>query len=131
MPSGRAIDDNDPLSRRDEGIDPPIDVSRQLSTQISKSKAGDDEFDSITITNASSSVVDTHLLVVVKGLSKRVQLQNASGMTSGGDPYLRVFLPQGVLNPRQSISIRLVFDRKPNASPVSYSLSFLSGQGTP
>jgi cytochrome c peroxidase len=131
MLSGKAIDDNDPLSRRDQGIDPPIDVTNHLDVRVSKSKSGDDEFDAVTITNESSVVVDTHLLVVVKGLSRRVQLQNASGITSAGDPYIRVFLPQGVLNPRQSISINLVFNRKPNASAVTYSLSFLSGQGTP
>jgi cytochrome c peroxidase len=130
MLSGLAIDNNDPLSRRDEGLE-FLDVTGELSTQLSKSKAGDDETDTYEITNTSSSIVDTHLLVIVRGLSNQIHLENASGITTGGDPYLRVFLPQGVLNPGQSISQRLVFERKRNAPPLSYTLSFLSGQGKP
>jgi hypothetical protein len=74
--------------------------------------------------------VDTHLLVIVRGLSKQIQLENASGTTKSGDPYIREFLPNGVLEPGQSISQSLVFEGKGNA-PVSYTLDFLSGQGKP
>jgi hypothetical protein len=76
--------------------------------------------------------VDTHLLIVVEGLSGQVQMTNASGTTSTGDPYLRVFLPEGVLLPGQSTVVGLTFAQwVPHASPVSYTLSFLSGQGNP
>jgi hypothetical protein len=128
--SGLAMDSNDPLTRRDEGLE-FLDVTGALGTQVSRSKAGDDEVDTYTITNTSSSIVDTHLLVIVRGLSKQVRMANASGITSGGDPYLRVFLPQGVLKPGQSISVNLVFEQKGNAAPSSYRLNFLSGQGNP
>jgi hypothetical protein len=74
--------------------------------------------------------VDTHLLVIVRGLSNQVELENASGTTKGGDPYIRVFLPNGVLQPGQSISQSLVFKEQGNA-PVSFTLDFLSGQGNP
>jgi hypothetical protein len=128
--SGLAMDDNDPLSRRDEGLE-FLDVTGELGTQLRKVRAGDNEVDTYKITNTSSSIVDTHLLVIVQGLPKQIHMANASGITSGGDPYLRVYLPQGVLNPGQSISQGLVFERKSNAPPVSYTLRFLSGQGKP
>lgn len=111
------------------------------------------------ITNTSTSIVDTHLLVIVQGLSPDFQLVNASGFTRGGDtvflpngsltgdlvpgpssgdPYIRVFLPvtaifgerDAVLLPGQSISETLVFKREGSAQ-LNYTLDFLSGQGTP
>src|SRR5262249_19527838 len=128
--SGLAMDSNDPLSRRDEGLE-FLDVTGELGTQLSRGKAGDDEVDTYKITNTSSSIVDTHLLVIVRGLPKQIRLENASGITSSGAPYLRVFLPQGVLKPGQSISQSLVFEQKSNAAPLRYTLNFLSGQGNP
>jgi cytochrome c peroxidase len=88
MLSHSAIDENDPLARRDEGLE-FFDVTSQLSAQVSKSRSGDDEVDAYQITNNSSSVVDTHLLIIVNGLSPQVRMENASGLTRGGDPYLR------------------------------------------
>jgi hypothetical protein len=85
------------------------------------------------ITNSSASIIDTHLLIVVVGLPSHVQLENASGITSTGEPFVRVFLPDGVLEPGENITQQLIF-RRPggnNASPVSYALRLLSGQGTP
>ena len=130
MLSGLAIDDNDPLARRDEGLE-FLDVTNQLGTELSKYQSGDDEAHAYKITNTSSSIVDTHLLVVVQGLPKQIRMENASGITKSGDPYLRVFLPNGVLNPGQSISEKLVFERRPDVPPLSYTLNFLSGQGNP
>ena len=83
------------------------------------------------MTNNGSLIVDTHLLMVVPGLSNQIQLENASGVTSTGDPYLRVFLPDGVLLPGQSILTTLLFKRQAHAPPVSYTLILLSGQGSP
>jgi Di-haem cytochrome c peroxidase len=152
MPSGLAIDSNDPLSRRDQGLE-FLDVTQQLSVarigsddgddddgddndddnyrEANRSRGGRREVDVIRITNNSSSIVDTHLLVIVDGLSDRTRLENASGITTAGDPYLRVFLRDGVLNPGQSIVRRLRFRSRSNARPVSYTLKFLSGQGNP
>ena len=130
MLSGLAIDDNDPLTRRDEGLE-FLNVTGKLGTQVRKYKAGDDEVDTYQIVNTSSTVVDTHLLVIVHGLPKQIRMENASGTTKAGDPYVRVFLPGGVLNPGQAISQRLVFERNSNARPFSYTLAFLSGQGKP
>lgn len=125
MPSGRPISNNDPLSRRDAGLE-FLDVTQQLNV----TGGNDSQRQTINITNHSSSIVDTHLLVIVRGLSGETRLENASGTTKSGDPYIRVFLPNGVLNPGQSIFQSLVFRMDAKAS-VSYTLTFLSGQGNP
>jgi hypothetical protein len=134
MLSGLAIDDNDPLARRDEGLE-FLDVTSRLSTQLRVASKGDDEVSILRITNISSSPVDTHLLVIVAGLSAVVRMENASGTTRDGKPYLRVFLPDGLLKPGQSIERRLVFERRSirhfAAAPVHFGFTFLSGQGNP
>jgi hypothetical protein len=51
-----------------------------------------------------------------------------------GDPYIRVFLHDGVLAPGQSIHPTLMFERHSrsfDAAPVRYSIELLSGQGKP
>jgi cytochrome c peroxidase len=130
MLSGLAIDDNDPLARRDQGLE-FLDVSGQLDTKSARYKTDESETDTWNITNSSSSVVDTHLLVIVEGLPDGVRLVNASGVTSKGDPYLRVFLRDGVLNPGQGITERLVFQLPQNTPALNYTVQFLSGQGAP
>lgn len=133
MPSGLAIDDNDPLARRDEGLE-FLDVTSQLAVKrIASNAQGGRQTDQYRIMNNSQSVVDTHLLIIVGGLSGGIQLENASGTTHSGEPYIRVFLPNGVLQPGQDILQTLIF-RRPggnNAPPVAYFLDFLSGQGNP
>jgi hypothetical protein len=105
---------------------------------LTRDISGQREVDTYTITNIStatdvSGIVDTNLLIIAQGLAKGVQLENASAISSSGNPYLRVFLPtNGVLNPGQSIVRQLIFDkRQPSSKPVSYTLDFLSGQGKP
>jgi cytochrome c peroxidase len=133
MLSGLAIDNNDPLTRRDEGLE-FLDVTSQASAEKigSNSKAAL-QTDDYRITNRGLSAVDTHLLIVVRGLSREIPLENASGTTRGGDPYIRVFLPDGVLQPGQSIVQSLIFRRQGgnNGPAVSYVLDLLSGQGNP
>jgi hypothetical protein len=91
----------------------------------------------VRITNNSLTGIDTHLLVIVQGLSGQARLVNASGTTSSGDPYLRVFLPGGELPPGQSIVQMLRFEprgdhsRGPSDQAVRYSVRLLSGQGNP
>jgi len=126
------------LSRRDEGLE-FLDVTSEVDVALVESNRvggggsddGDRQEDVYKITNNSSSVVDTNLLIIVKGLSKGFELRNASGVTSTSDPYLRVFLPNGVLLAGQSIVKSLVFERQPHEPPANYSLTFLSGQGRP
>ena len=131
MPSGLPRSNDDALSRRDMGLEfldltGLVDIARTGSNN-----SGQRQEDTYKITNNSSSTVDTHLLMQVRGLSGGIQMENASGNTSTGDPYLRVFLSDGVLLPGQSTVQTLVFKRQGNAPPVSYALSLLSGQGNP
>lgn len=130
-PSGLPEDNNDPLSRRDAGLE-FLDVTGQTHVTLLRSepRGARVRTDVQRIANNSLSVVDTHLLVIVQGLERGVRLANASGVTSGGDPYLRVFLPDGVLRPGQSIVERLVLEGPAHAR-VNYSLKLLSGQGNP
>ncbi len=130
MLSGKAIDDDDPLARRDEGLE-FLDVTRQISTQFQKSVSGGDEVVTYQLTNSSPWPVDTHLLIIVSGLKPGVRMENASGITSHGEPYRRVFLPDGVLHPGQTIERKLIFERKPGNPELSYTLTFFSGQGNP
>ncbi len=137
MPSGRPISNNDPLSRRDAGLE-FLDVTSQARTELTNSaSAGRRQEEVYRITNTNSStVIDTHLLIIVKGLSSQFKLENASGTTSAGDPYIRVFLPDGVLQPGQSISQTFIFTQQapgppPAAGAVPVTFDLLSGQGNP
>jgi Di-haem cytochrome c peroxidase len=124
--SGLPVNNNDALSRRDMGLE-FLDVTKQVSTRITSGNNND----TLRLTNSSSSVVDTHLLVILQGLPKGVTLTNASGMTKDGDPYLRVFLTEGVLNPGKGIRQVLRFKRASDVPKASYTLKLLSGQGNP
>ena len=131
MPSRLAIDENDKLSRRDQGIE-FLDVTSQLHFRLVDTDRDDGrQTDRYRITNNSTTVVDTHLLLIAKGLQKGVRMVNASGETSAGEPYLRVFLPEGVLLPGQSIERRLSFRHAPRSENVRprYTINAQSGQG--
>jgi cytochrome c peroxidase len=121
--SGRAIDNDDPLSRRDEGLE-FLDVTQQVRVD----RVGPAIY---RLTNTSDAVVDTHLLIIVRGLPAGVRLANATGTTRDGDPYIRVFLPDGVLPPGQQITQRFVFRNAAPRNPPAYTFTLLSGQGTP
>jgi cytochrome c peroxidase len=129
--SGRAIDNDDPLSRRDQGLE-FLDVTPQLrADRVDSDRSPSGAEDVYRITNISDSVVDTHLLVVVRGLPAGVRLKNASGVTHGGEPYVRVFLHEGVLEPGQRLTQRLLFGDVRQRRLPPYTLTLLSGQGTP
>lgn len=129
--SGRAPDNDDPLSRRDLGLE-FLDVGNAIDTRrVFRWRPGNRQLDVVQLSNNSSSVVDTHLLVVVEGLPATVELLNSSGVTSGGDPYLRLFLDDGVLRPGESILAPLRFRQKAKGPAVEYRLALLSGQGEP
>src|SRR5206468_4255864 len=125
------IDNDDPLSRRDQGLE-FLDVTPQLRVnRIESGHSGDATEDVYQLSNISDSVVDTHLLIVVRGLPAGVQLMNASGTSRSGDPYIRVFLRDGVLRPGQRMTQRLVFGDATRRRLPSYGITLLSGQGTP
>jgi hypothetical protein len=129
--SGRAIDNDDPLSRRDQGLE-FLDVTRQVRVErLDSRRPGSPTEDVCRLTNTSDSVVDTHLLLIVRGLPAGVRLKNASGTTSSGEPYIRVFLPNGVLLQGQRITQRFVFSAAAGGRLPAYRLMLLSGQGNP
>jgi hypothetical protein len=130
MLSGRAVDDDDPLSRRDEGLE-FLDVTQRLrADRIDRDQSGDTTSDVYRFTNSSDSNIDTHLLIVIGGLPAKVRLRNASGTTSNGDPYIRVFLPDGALESGGRITQRFVFSNV-SRSKLTYGITLLSGQGIP
>jgi len=134
--SGAAIDDNDPLARRDQGLE-FLDVTSQVT--MTPTTAGNQ--DTWLVTNSSAAVIDTHLLVILTNLAPGVTVDAASkttgqalpgGKASGepaGEPYYRVFLPSGVLNPGQSVALTVT--RTGGGSSASYTPRLLSGQGKP
>ena len=139
--SGLAQDNNDPLSRRDMGLE-FLDVTAQAQVSVrGDDRRGDGRrSDAVTISNNSTQIIDTHLLVIVQGLPGGARLLNGSGMTRRGEPYVRVFLPNGELQPGQSIVQALHFAPGPDRDdrpgrrhdqPLRYSLRLLSGQGNP
>ncbi|MBC7925009.1 MAG: hypothetical protein H7039_05060 [Bryobacteraceae bacterium] len=141
MLSGLPISNNDALSRRDAGLE-FLNVNSQVRAELTRSTViggGRQQEDVYRITNTGQSSVDTHLLLMVRGLSGLYRMGNASGTASNGDPYLRVFLTNGLLLPGESIVRTFRFNRLPSAPPPSpaqapvrgYSLDMLSGQGNP
>jgi cytochrome c peroxidase len=132
MPSGLPMGNNDALSRRDMGLE-FLDVTARASVVLTNSdRAGGGQRDTYAISNTSSSVIDTHLLVVVEGISgRRVRLLDGDGFTSTGDPYVRVFLDAGVLPPGRRIAQTLRFAPVPGGGQVRYRVKLLSGQGNP
>jgi len=130
--SGKAEDNDDALSRRDRGLE-FLNVGSQVDIALvgSNTIGGHRREDVYRITNTSSSTVDTHLLLIAGGLSSEIEMENASGRSSAGDPYLRLFLDEGVLRPGESVVATLRFKRVADAPPVGYQLILLSGQGNP
>ncbi len=132
MPSGEAIDNNDPLTRRDEGL-AFLDVTPQASIKLASSDINDGlQSDVYWIKNSSNSIIDTNLLVIANGLPSGVQLIGPhTGVTSTNAPYLRVYLTNGVLNPGDSTMQTLRFKLPQGSARLSYNLDLLSGQGNP
>ena len=131
MPSGLAINNNDPLSRRDQGLEFLNVTSQAVPSRVRSETVGNRQLDVYKITNNGTTVVDTHLLTIVRGLPRQASLNNASGTTKSGEPYLRLFLKEGVLQPGQSAYAELQFTRPKDVSRLNYTLELLSGQGNP
>jgi hypothetical protein len=131
MLSGLGTVNNDPLSRRDQGLEFLNVTSQAPASRIYSDTFGNRQLDVYKITNNSTKLVDTHLLTIARGLPRDVRLSNASGVTKSGDPYLRLFLTEGVLQPGQSTFAVLFLQRPPHIPRVNYRLELLSGQGNP
>jgi cytochrome c peroxidase len=131
MPSGLAVDNNDPLSRRDQGLEFLNVTSQAVASRIYSDTLGSRQFDVYKITNNGTNVVDTHLLTIVRGLPRTARLTNADGTSKEGDPYVRLFLNDGVMQPGQSAYAVLSFTRPRQVARMNYRLELLSGQGNP
>jgi hypothetical protein len=129
--SGLNEDNNDALSRRDAGLEFLDVTSQALATRVYTDNLGNRQLDFYKITNNGTRVVDTNLLTIAKGLPRNATLTNASGRTSTGEPYMRLLLDAGVLEPGQSTYVALIFNRPRNVARLNYRLEMLSGQGTP
>ena len=132
MPSGLPIDNNDPLSRRDMGLE-FLDVTAQAEVALTNSaRTGRRQRDTYRIANTGAVAIDADLVVVVEGIDdRRVRLLDADGVTSSGEPYLRVLLDDGALPPGEEISQSLRFERPPGGGQLRYRVKLLSGQGKP
>ena len=131
--SGLPQDNDDALSRRDAGLE-FLDVTGKLTVARIDSRTSEGSHrreDTLRITNVSPDIVDTHLLMVVQGLADRLEVENASGFTSTGDPYIREFLTDGVLAPGQAITVRVLVRRPSHGPDIAYTIKLLSGQGNP
>jgi cytochrome c peroxidase len=81
--SGLAIDNDDPLSRRDQGLE-FLDVTERLRVErVDSHRAGGATEEVYRLANISGSVVDTHLLIVVRGLPSYVRLENPNRKSGG------------------------------------------------
>ncbi len=134
--SGLPQDNNDLLSRRDLGIDPPLDVTDRLTVSLSKQSIVNDteQQDTHIIHNTSDSMIDTHLIIVLKDLPDDVVVLQHNGMTENDEPYFRLFLQNGVITPGDGISHTIKLRHQDDSeitTPISYNLLMLSGQGNP
>ncbi|MBM7071170.1 hypothetical protein JQC92_03825 [Shewanella sp. 202IG2-18] len=135
--SGMAQNNNDPLTRRDAGME-FLDVTDKVETSLyQRIKTDGEQRDEIKIKNSSDYFIDTHLLIIIDGLPDGVTLVNASGMTEDTEkPYLRVFLDdEGVLKAGASKKVTFTLADKRDADAQStiddYVLTLKSGQGNP
>ena len=105
MLSGLAIDSNDPLSRRDQGLE-FLDVTPQLAIAVTASNTtGPYVGRHRDLQDHEQQLVDrghppAHRSAEVS--PARTAWRTPAGPRAVGDPYLRVFLPDGVLLPGQS-----------------------------
>ncbi|PYR43867.1 MAG: hypothetical protein DMF93_01925 [Acidobacteria bacterium] len=131
--SGLPQDNDDALSRRDAGLE-FLDVTGKLNVariDSHTSEGGKRREDVLRIANVSPDIVDTHLLLVVQGLADRLEVENASGFSAAGDPYIREFLADGALVPGQAVTVRVVVHRPSHGPEITYAITLLSGQGNP
>jgi cytochrome c peroxidase len=131
--SGRPQDNDDALSRRDAGLE-FLDVTASLKIERIASRTDErrrGREDVLRVSNISSSVVDTHLVLVLQALADRQEVVNANGITTDGDPYIREFLNDGVLRPGESITVRIRLKGPSHNPAIDYQIKALSGQGNP
>lgn len=135
MASGLCSVSNDALTRRDFGLE-FLDVTSRISVGFQRMlyQFGDDQTYRLKLTNISDEPIDTHLLLFFKGLPYGASVLSGEGRASKGEiaglPYQRVFLPDGVIEPGNSIDV-IVKVFVPRQQQLKLNLTILSGQGKP
>lgn len=136
MASGLCPSSDDPLTRRDRGLE-FADVTSTIVIGVrgvEKDAANQMQTHHLALTNISGDMVDTHLLICFTGLTPGAELADAEGLTTGvplaGLPYARIFLSGGVIGPGDSVDVPVRF-RAAAGIDVGYSVTLLSGQGKP
>lgn len=134
MASGLAPSNDDPLTRRDRGLEFLDVTSRVIVSERSVTGGGQVQMHRMVLTNISSEPVDTHLILAFMALTPGVQVMDAEGITRqlpvSGVPYMRLFLPGGVLAPGASVEVPVRFSA-PVGTAVQFSMVLLCGQGIP
>jgi len=153
MPSTLAVDDNDGLARRDQGLQ-FLDVTSSIATTVSSKGTTD----TLVLANRATTAIDTHLIVILKVNDRAVTLDTtlktagtiapgADGIVSDpntihrfGDtakgvaaaanlPYYRIVLPAGQLLPGQGIALNV---KRSGGAPSAYTVQqVLSGVDVP
>jgi RHS repeat-associated protein len=83
----------------------------------------------VTLTNIGSTTLTGQLEFVFMGLPTGVTLANASGYTSGGNPYILVNLLNGTLAPGQSVTFTVQFSN-PNLLSIQYFWTIFDENGS-
>jgi cytochrome c peroxidase len=134
MASGLAASNDDGLTRRDRGLEFLDVTSRVMVSRRSVSGGGPVQIHRLVLTNISSELVDTHLIMAFVSLTPGVEVMDAEGFTAqrpvSGVPYVRLFLPGGVLAPGASLEVPIRFSA-PAGTAVQFNLALLCGQGRP
>ena len=143
MPSGLPPFNNDPLTRRDFGLEllditDRINVRRSTDRPDVPGRAGARpqraRMERLILTNHTTEPIDTDLMVIIRGLPEGAVLMNASGVTETlpepSLPYLRIFLPSGFIEAGGSVEVELRFSLPP-AGRVDYEVILYTGQIAP
>ena len=143
MPSGLPPFNNDPLTRRDFGLE-LLDVTDRITVRRSTDRADAPSgagtrprrarMERLILTNHATEPIDTDLMVVIRGLPQGAALMNASGVTETlpepSLPYRRLFLPSGTIEPGRSMEVELRFSLPPGGL-LDYELFLYTGQIDP
>ena len=134
--SGLCPISNDALTRRDRGLE-FADVTPQVVRNIrsvERDAPNQIQTHHLSLTNISSDLIDTHLLICFRTLTSGVEVMDAEGRTTKvpvvGAPYLRVFLPGGAIAPGDTVDVAVRLRAAPTVN-VAYTIDLLSGQGKP
>lgn len=137
LPSQKNIGSDDPLSRRDRGLE-FLEVTDRLTSRLDP-EGGDPSrarmVERLTLTNRSAAPIDGDLLLVFSQMPSGMVLTNAEGRSTRmagmvGMPYLRLRFSEGQLAAGASVPVELAF-RRTGAVFGEMRFRVFSGAGIP